>query len=622
MWFLALGCPSAAPPAPVDSVVPHDLPHDSAPPPDSQPPGDSGRDTGTPAPVADIRFEAPPGPPLVGVGAQIWPGDTRWTDATDPLGARIVRVALNANLGSRAVDLPVDTTAAEWDTWFDTHALDAAPDFLSDLQDSLTRTDARGIRWIGHQWEAPPAWESPSGQLKAEHVDDFAALTGALYGWLSRQGIEPDWIELCNEPDGDWNSYVDPVDYDALVLATRSELDARGLGHIGILGPGLATLGGWTDPPSWVPTLSDAAVDALDGWSAHTWDDYAEAGEGHLYLAERWRIFVDQVAARDPDKPVFATEMGSKDLSFGGATYTSADAGSCGFVTESDGYAVRLLAELAVALAAGADGISWWEAADQSWECSRWGMVDTAGRARRFHTALASFTSALPEDGGAVGPTATDLAAVAVLGAERGVVLVVNDTGARVSRSVAVAGGWQLVEARPFGTDERVLYDELVDDAQGVWGKTLAVDDTNTALFDEDAARAFRTSEGDGVLVWSPGGALVSATLTAWSWNGASPVSVGVEASADGASWAPVSVAETVTTPGWNRHDLRVDSFPAGARQLRVVLPAEGFPTWTPQLGDLSLRWRLDDPAATPTGEAPWTLDLPADSAMVLVLSR
>jgi hypothetical protein len=186
---------------------------------------DSGT-TPTEPMVADYLFDGTTVPaPLLGLGAQIWPGDATWTAALDPLGARLVRISLNANYGSSAVDLPVDASPSEWDAWFAEHALDASPTFLSDLETSLALTDARGMAWIAHQWEAPPAWETPGGVLRPEHVDDYAAMTGALMGWLADRGVEPRWIELCNEPDGDWNSYVDPTDYDALVVAVRADLD-------------------------------------------------------------------------------------------------------------------------------------------------------------------------------------------------------------------------------------------------------------------------------------------------------------------------------------------------------------------------------------------------------------
>ena len=71
----------------------------------------------------------------------------------------------------------------------------------------------------------------------------------------------------------------------------------------------------------------------------------------------------------------------------------------------------------------------------------------------------------------------------------------------------------------------------------------------------------------------------------------------------------------------WNRHDGVVTMAP-GMQQLRVVLPAEGTPDWNPQLGSVSLRWQLDSPALLPAGDAPWTLDLPPESAVILTVSR
>jgi len=622
MLFL-LACTATTPTGPdtgvgMDTSVASDT-ADSGDAADTADTADSG-DTGTL--TADLLFDGSTAPPpLLGIGGQVWAGDTAWTPALDAMDARIVRIALNANLGSSAVHLPVDASAAEWDAWMDAHVLDAAPTFLDDLLATQALTDARGIRWIAHQWEAPPAWES-GGVLRADRVDDFAAMTAALYRWLDDQGVHPTWIELANEPDGDWNSYIPPEEYSDLVVQTRADLDASGLPDLQLLGPGLAVLGGWTDPPLWVPTLSDEAVASLDGWSVHTWDDYAEAGEGHLFLEDRWQIFVEQVEARDATKPIFATEMGSKDTVFDGATYDTPDNSGCGAAAESDGYAIRVLAHVAVALNAGADAISFWEAADQTWECSRWGMLGVDGEPRRFHEALAAFTTALPADGGTVRAAEADLPAVAVLGATNGAVLVVNDGDARLTRTVAVTGGWTLREARGFATSDRLLRDELYDLAQATPDADLSLDTTNAAYFADDGHRAFRTADHDAAMTWTPGGTLTSARIVAWSWNGADPVSVRVESSVDGATWETPTQSEALTAPGWNRHQIEVPAFPAGTRALRVTLPANAAPAWSPQLGDVWLRWTRDDPAVLPSGAAPWTLDLPPGSAVVLVLER
>lgn len=581
---------------------------------------DTDTDTGEPL-TADYLFDSTRLPePLLGFGAEIWPGDVAWPAALDPLGARLVRISLNANLGSAT--LPVGLSPEEWDAWLGAYGLDLAPTFLLDLQATQALTEARDMDWIAHPWEAPPAWENGGGVILPERVADFAALTAAHMTWLSDHGIHPRWLELTNEPDGTWNTYLSPDDYDALVVAVRADLDARGLGDIGIVGPGLAVLGGWDEPAAYVPTLSDEAVAALDAWSVHTWDDYAEAGEGHVFLEERWAIFTAQVEARDPTKPILVTEMGSKDASFAGANYALPDPGVCGYSTESHGYAIRMLAHAAVALASGADAIAWWEAVDPTWACSRWGMLDTAARAKPFHTALSAAFGTLPASAGTVLPASADLPAVALLGESTGVVLVVNDTADRVTRTVAITGGWALDEATGIGVEDRMLFDELVDLAQtSSVDSSIGLDGTNAGLLGNDGARAYRSWDGDAALTWTPGGELLEASYTSWSWTGVAAVPVRVELSADGSAWTAAPTTETVATAAWNRHDGVVTVAP-GMQQLRVVLPAEGSPAWNPQLGSVRLRWRPASPALLPSGSAPWTLDLPPESAVILTVSR
>lgn len=572
--------------------------------------GDSG-DTGDTAPpfVSDADLVIDPSlasTDLIGWGAQIWPADSAWTGPLDDLEGNLVRLPWDPGLDDPDYPLPEDATAEEWDAWLDEYIYDLSPTFLDDLQTTREATDGRNIDWIVHHWGAPEVWTT-DGALDEAHIIDLARLIGASVGYLVDRDLAPRYLELLNEPDGDWNTYVLAPHYDALVVAVRQDLDARGLVDVGIVGPGLSVLGGYGVEPEWVPLLSEEAVVALEAWSVHTWDDYAEDGEGHLFLDERWDIFLGQVEARDADKPILVTEMGSKDTVFDGITYGSPDPDACGRASESDGYAVRLLAHTALALSRGADGLVYWQAADQGWECSRWGLYDEDGEARRFGEALADFWMGAPANAGVVAIEDPELAAAALVSGEAAMVLLVNDGVGEVVRTVGFAErGWALDRAGGFGVEDRTLRDELIDlsQARGVTG-TVAIDSDNDELFNGDPSRVMRAAAGEVALDWSVPGELEHAEVVAWSWEGEDAVLPTLYAASDGATWTEIEGEVSSDLPGWERHRVVARSFPPGSRWLRVVIPDTSAELWNPQVGDLTLRFTPDtrgslpDPAET-----------------------
>ena len=59
-------------------------------------------------------------------------------------------------------------------------------------------------------------------------------LWGNTVASLAAGGLVPPYIELSNEPDGDWNTYISPANYNTLVKLTRGGVErprADGRGH-------------------------------------------------------------------------------------------------------------------------------------------------------------------------------------------------------------------------------------------------------------------------------------------------------------------------------------------------------------------------------------------------------
>ena len=72
-------------------------------------------------------------------------------------------------------------------------------------------------------------------------VDDAAQVWSAVVSRLVGAGLSPSLVELSNEPNGHWNTYIEPSVWARLACAAQAALVARGLGGVGISGPGELT---------------------------------------------------------------------------------------------------------------------------------------------------------------------------------------------------------------------------------------------------------------------------------------------------------------------------------------------------------------------------------------------
>ncbi len=588
--------------------------------------GDGGAPV-TPDIVVDLDRR---GQILVGLGAQVWPGDSAWPVALDPMAASLARMPIDPGFDSLPAPLP--TADDDIDTWVDAHWDDGWPGLTEQQLQTATALHDRGVDIVAHYWGAPTEWEVRD-TLPAAHVDDLAALWVAGLYRLESMGLGARWFDPLNEPDGDWATYVPPDLYSELLVALRARMDERGLDHIGLIGPGTSTLDGWATSTDydWFTPMSDDAVAAVGAWSVHAWDDVDEAGEGRAFLEEQWEGFDALVDAHDPGgaKPIIVTELGSKDADLAGVTYGAAE--DCGHLTESDAYGLRLLEHAIVALNHGAGGLITWQAADQDWSCENWGLVTSAPEGatpRRPLDALVSQWAGLSPGAQVVERTWTDDLNLAALVQDEGVVLLAtNTTDADIDRTIGVTGlgSAELTDARRFAVDDHLLRDELrsteqLADTTG----SLTIDDSNSSQFDGDADRLTRADKGDASLAWRVDGTIDSATVVVWRWPDVDDPGVQWAWSSDGETWTSLSSTVTSSRSGWiaDTHALEP---PAGATWLRLTLPETGGPTWTPQVGDAWIAWTTATSTPAPAlvqAEPPVVaLSLPAWSATTVVLT-
>eukprot|EP00854_Cymbomonas_tetramitiformis_P021289 gene21289-25582_t len=141
-----------------------------------------------------------------------------------------------------------------------------------------------------------------------DRVADYALYLASSVDYFTSMGFEIEYLEVINEPNGFWSSYMTPQTYARVVRATKASLKELNLGAVRLLAPGLSSMyenpvanfdlesGNVTgntvfsDPveESWelqieIPftaaayahelATSEESWDAFDAWSAHGWDD-------------------------------------------------------------------------------------------------------------------------------------------------------------------------------------------------------------------------------------------------------------------------------------------------------------------------------------------------------------
>ena len=562
---------------------------------------------------AELVFDPGAGThPWLGLGAHVWIWDDLWPTVLTAIHGAFIRTSLYSLAGPDTA--PAGGSDADFGAWLLVH--DTAHD---EAVMTVATAQAAGLSVIALVWEAPPAWET-AGALRAEHVTDQARLTAAILARLAEAGAAPEFVELLNEPDGDWNSYASPSVYASLLHETRAALDARGLTHIQILGPGLAFAQSTED---WTAHIDPAD---LGGLSTHLWDDAYGAGDGVELVIDAAARFAAASDRLDPSRrlPRIITEIGSKDTALHGVPTNGAD--TCGDFPDATEYAVRLFAYTLITAAEGAGAVLPWQAADLDWGgCwGTWGLVDMNGVPRPALDSLAQLGAALPEGAAVVPPRWADpeLAAAGFVRGDRFVLALANPTAADVTRTIGIAGSsaWRLNGETSTTTDALLVRDALDSGAGFSVDGSVWIDTANTAYFDGDAGRL--SANDDAVVTWTFDAEVSQISAQLWVWSGVG--SAVWEASVDGLSWSPITpVAYTPTSATWAQHTLRFETLPAGTRAVRMAFESRSV-AWTPQLGQLDVTLAPGAPSTADllSAERLLVVTVPAESTRVIELGR
>lgn len=379
--------------------------------------------------AADIEFDVSDvSHQFDGFGAQIWPGDMRVESVLTSLNMKYVRMKFGGNWNP-----PTDATRTQMDSY-----VASQYDGNTNIRDTYAMLNQHGIPVIGNFFEGPSAWLGTDNLLKSENFDDIARLWASIAYYMQDHNMPIRYIELFNEPEGDWNIYVPGPDYNMVVKLVRAELDSRGLTGVGIVGPGLAYL---YHGPTWVDALDDNGKEALECWSTHAWDE----GWGHTdalpsFLDQRWQdYFGAAVNSVDPahSKPIIVTEYATGVRTYNGVTYGDD-------FTETSQFAQRCYENSLTLVNNGASILSYWEAANQNWQTNApwYGLMRTDSSLRDVYFVLSTLAPYIPDNAMVIRKTWEDpsISAAGFVGDNQIVLAFANSTSGSISRTVGLTG--------------------------------------------------------------------------------------------------------------------------------------------------------------------------------------
>jgi len=295
-----------------------------------------------------------------------------------------------------------------------------------DMAKTRAMTDELGIKWVYMIWTGPDQYKDSKGLLT--DVTGFATWWKDHVVELYEHNIPVEYIELMNEPDSDgqWSTGITGSQYNELVKALRKELDDAGLGGVGIVGAGPASM--WRFP-GYAKALDEGGVASLAVFSTHAWGtDGAWRGDQGLGPGQcTYKTTVDNFTkpctGKSPDKPRFVTEYSTHQTEFSGVTYPHGDRyGEWDpekvfpyySVIDTMPYAVRTFTNTLALLNAGAESVFVWQANDEVTEVNppdydsaglpeyntskrkAWGLIDLWGREKPVYGALKTIYPNIP----------------------------------------------------------------------------------------------------------------------------------------------------------------------------------------------------------------------------------
>jgi len=267
------------------------------------------------------------------------------------------------------------------------------PDRLLRFQESFAYFQEHNIKSVLVFYQQPYLW------LQNDYMNTFRPgaevnlirLWVAVLKYLQKHGIRPDYVELANEPEGNWNGHIPRHRYHELVVQARKQFDRVGLSHIQILGPGLSTLNLEGRTPLWMDSMPVETEQSLSAFSFHAWDDVLAEDRTLNFMRNAWDSLKQTLGRRNAQKEIILTEYGWELTRKGYNDYHSPRSRALFSVSDTHQYGIRYAANSLIHINQGASAIVAWRLSDLNADYSSWGMVrsrDRGGTPRPFYHAF------------------------------------------------------------------------------------------------------------------------------------------------------------------------------------------------------------------------------------------
>lgn len=339
-----------------------------------------------------------------GAGIGIHGGDVVFSKAFDELKPQYVRMEFGPRWDKLEEKIPSGGTVKDYVAYLERNYNGDADDRLEGAQFTHDFLRERGTEIIKIHFDLPYHWRGgeDSNQFLSKHIEDFARFNTAHLVYLRKHGVLVDYIELANEPDGDWNGRIEPDDYARLVKLSDELLEKHGFGEVKLLGPGLTFLTLHDLAPPYFDALEKVGVHHLDGWSTHIWDEVEFNASLPEFTYGIWKPFLERTKELDPKRkmPIFVTEYSSDVTEFDGVQRPSPRDQITDTVVDTWPHAVRVIANSITNLNRGANALVLYRLTNTHWHKTGWGMVqpisETEFQPKPVYGAVVMALSTLP----------------------------------------------------------------------------------------------------------------------------------------------------------------------------------------------------------------------------------
>ncbi len=350
--------------------------------------------------------------PYLGYGLAIHGSDVNFPKAFDDLAPQFVRMEFGPRWDHLSEKIPTGKTVQDYYHYLERNYNGDSPERLTGARDSHEFLRHRNIQIIKIHFELPHYWRAKdnSDRFLSQHIQDLARFHTAHLKFLRNNGIKIDYMELVNEPDGNWNGHIPAPDYARLLQLCDSLFEKHGLQDVKILGPGLAFLNLYNKQTPYFEEIEKVGIDNLDGWSTHVWDEAEFTSSEPEYTYGIWQPFLDTINKIDPEKtkPIFVTEYASDITKFGDKEWPSPRDQVENTVTDTWHNAVRVIANSVTHLNRGANALVVYRLSDTHWHKTDWGMIESTKpphfEIKPVYHAVSHALKSLPVNGNILAP--------------------------------------------------------------------------------------------------------------------------------------------------------------------------------------------------------------------------